>query len=204
MHCHPLFVSLAIVLTLIFAIGLVETIPTDWTHSKKLLLALFYLFWAGYITTVYCYWSGFLSWSQSPHPMTYVCILPGQEVLSLRLCFFVLIIPVQAPSGHTLYSVCSHGNQHVCFNSPTALGSNGWRSRYLMVLSGRGGWIRDLINCTQVFNPDKPVSVFFYVCVTISQGRCGGTGCCYEDLAWERVYMLNDKYWTHMAGHAVI
>jgi hypothetical protein len=55
MHCHPLFVSLAIVLTLIFAIGLVETIPTDWTHSKKLLLALFYLFWAGYITTVYCY-----------------------------------------------------------------------------------------------------------------------------------------------------
>jgi hypothetical protein len=94
--------------------------------------------------------------------MTYVCILPGQEVLSLRLCFFVLIIPVQAPSGHTLYSVCSHGNQHVCFNSPYSPWEQRLEVRRLMVLSGGGGGeIRDLINNTQVvFNPDKPVSVF--------------------------------------------
>jgi hypothetical protein len=30
----------------------------------------------------------------------------------------------------------------------------------------RGGF-RDLINCTQVFNIDKPVSVFFDVCAAI-------------------------------------
>jgi uncharacterized membrane protein len=48
MHCHPLSVSVAVVLTLVFAIGLVETIfPSNWTHGKRFLLALFYLFWAG-------------------------------------------------------------------------------------------------------------------------------------------------------------
>jgi hypothetical protein len=41
--------------------------------------------------------------------------------------------------------------------------------------------IRDLINHTQVFNPNKPVSVFFDVCTAIGQDSrgCGG-------LAWER------------------
>jgi hypothetical protein len=31
------------------------------------------------------------------------------------------------------------------------------------------GGIRDLINCTQVFNPDKPVSVFFDVCAALAE-----------------------------------
>jgi hypothetical protein len=47
-----------------------------------------------------------------------------------------------------------------------------------------------LINHTQVFNPEKPVPVFFDVCVAIDQGGCGGIGWA----IWERTYMLNDKY----------
>jgi hypothetical protein len=50
---------------------------------------------------------------------------------------------------------------------PPALRSNGWSSEDLMVLSG--GEIRDLINCTQVFNPDMPVSMLFDVCVATGQ-----------------------------------
>jgi hypothetical protein len=45
MHCHTLFVSVAVILTIIVAIGLAETAPTDWTHGKKFLFALLYLFW---------------------------------------------------------------------------------------------------------------------------------------------------------------
>jgi hypothetical protein len=64
------------------------------------LLALFYLFWEGYLITV-CYWYGLSSWSQNPHPVTYVCILLRQKMLSLGLYFSILTIPVQAlPSGH--------------------------------------------------------------------------------------------------------
>jgi hypothetical protein len=44
MHCHPLSVSAAVVLTLVFAIGLAETTPDDWSHSEKFLFALFFLF----------------------------------------------------------------------------------------------------------------------------------------------------------------
>jgi hypothetical protein len=39
------------------------------------------------------------------------------------------------------------------------------------------GGIRDFINHIQVFNSDKPVSVFFDVCAVIDQGGCGGIGC---------------------------
>jgi hypothetical protein len=97
MHCHPWFVSVAVVLTLVLTIGLVETTPANWNHSEKFLLALFYLFWAGCIVVVYCYLSGFPSGSQSLHPVTYVCKLLRQEMLSLGLCFSILTIPVQAP-----------------------------------------------------------------------------------------------------------
>jgi hypothetical protein len=55
MHCHLLSVSAAVVLTLVFAIGLAETAVTVWIHSERFLFALFYLFWAGCIITVYCY-----------------------------------------------------------------------------------------------------------------------------------------------------
>jgi hypothetical protein len=46
MHCHPLSVSVAVVLTLILTIGLAETAPTNWNYGEKFLLAFFYLFWA--------------------------------------------------------------------------------------------------------------------------------------------------------------
>jgi hypothetical protein len=54
-----LSVSVAVLLTLVFAIGLVETTSADWTHSERFLLALFYLFWAGSKITIYCYCCGF-------------------------------------------------------------------------------------------------------------------------------------------------
>jgi hypothetical protein len=34
-HCHPLSVSAAVVLTLVFTIGLAETTPADWSHSER-------------------------------------------------------------------------------------------------------------------------------------------------------------------------
>jgi hypothetical protein len=40
MHFHPLSVSVAVVLTLVFTTGLVETTPTDWFH---LMVKGFYL-----------------------------------------------------------------------------------------------------------------------------------------------------------------
>jgi hypothetical protein len=55
MHCHPLSLSVAVVLTLVLAVGLMETAPTNWTHDEKFLLAFFYISWEGCITTVYCY-----------------------------------------------------------------------------------------------------------------------------------------------------
>jgi hypothetical protein len=144
MHCHILSVSIAVVLTLIFAIGLEETTPPCRMDSwwKVFISSLFYLFWAGMIITVYCYGCVFSSWSQSPHPVTYVCILLRQEVLSLGLCFSMLTIPVQALSlGHALTTIpCIQCVPMVISMSvstpPTALGNNGWRSQDLTVLSG--------------------------------------------------------------------
>jgi hypothetical protein len=52
----------------------------------------------------------------------------------------------------------------------------------------------NLISHTQVFSPDKPVSMFFDTCAAIDQGGHGGIGCGYGGLAWERAYMSNDKY----------
>jgi hypothetical protein len=34
MHCHSLSVSVPVILTLVFAIGLAETALTDWTHGN--------------------------------------------------------------------------------------------------------------------------------------------------------------------------
>jgi hypothetical protein len=106
MHCHPLSVSVAVVFTLVFSIGLAETARADWTHSEKFLFTLFYLFWAGCIITVYCYWCGFPLWSQNPHLGTYVCTLLRKELLSLGLYFSIFSILVQALSlGHALTTI---------------------------------------------------------------------------------------------------
>jgi hypothetical protein len=58
MHCHLLSVSAVVVLTLVFTIDLAETTLADWSHIERFSFALFYLFWAGCIITIYCYWSG--------------------------------------------------------------------------------------------------------------------------------------------------
>jgi hypothetical protein len=44
MHFHPLSVSAAVALSLVFTIGLAETVPIDWSHGERFLFALFYLF----------------------------------------------------------------------------------------------------------------------------------------------------------------
>jgi hypothetical protein len=73
--------------------------------------------------------------------------------------------------------VCSHGDKHICFN-PTYHPQEQWLE--IQSVSNPG----NLVSHTQVFNPDKPVSIFFDACVGCG---CGG-------LAWERAYMSNDKY----------
>jgi hypothetical protein len=91
--------------------------------------------------------------------------------------------------NHTTYLVCSHGDQHICFN-PTHHPQEQWLEIWSVHSPG------NLVSRTQVFNPDKPVSMFFEACVAIDQGGCGGIGCgcgC-VGLAWERAYMSNDKY----------
>jgi hypothetical protein len=52
----------------------------------------------------------------------------------------------------------------------------------------------NLVSCTQVFSPDKQVSMLFDACAAIDQGGCGGIGCGCGGLAWERAYTSNDKY----------
>jgi hypothetical protein len=43
MHCHPLSVSAAVIVTLVFAIGLAETTPAEWSYCERFLFALLYL-----------------------------------------------------------------------------------------------------------------------------------------------------------------
>jgi hypothetical protein len=90
--------------------------------------------------------------------------------------------------NHTTYLVCSHSNQHICFN-PTYCPWEQWLEIRSILNPGK------LVSHTQVFDPDKPVSVFFDAYAAIDQGGCGGICCICEGLAWERdYYMSNDKY----------
>jgi hypothetical protein len=81
--------------------------------------------------------------------------------------------------NHTVYSVCSHGNQHICFN-PT------YRPPRAMVRDQECLQSWEPYQPHQVFSPDKAVSLFFDACVAIDKGGCGGTGCGCGRLAWER------------------
>jgi hypothetical protein len=54
MHCHPLFVSVAVILTIVFAIGLAETDPADWSQGERFLL-LSCISLEGYTIAVHCY-----------------------------------------------------------------------------------------------------------------------------------------------------
>jgi hypothetical protein len=94
--------------------------------------------------------------------MAYVCVLLGQKLLSPGLCFSIFTTLVQVLAlGHAPTTVPSIQYAPIVISMsvstpPTALRNSGWRSRDLTVLPGVGGGIRNLINHTQVFNPDKP------------------------------------------------
>jgi hypothetical protein len=92
--------------------------------------------------------------------------------------------------NHTTYLMCSHGNQHICFNPTYRL----WEQRLEIQSICNPG---NLFSYTQVFSPDKPVSMFFDACVAIDHSRSGGVGCGCRGLAWERDYTSNDKYMYH-------
>jgi hypothetical protein len=89
--------------------------------------------------------------------------------------------------NHTTYLVCSHSDQHICFN-PTYRPQEQCLEVLSICIPG------NLISHTQVFNPDKPASMFFDACVPIDQGGCRGIGCGCEGLAWERACTSNDEY----------
>jgi hypothetical protein len=72
--------------------------------------------------------------------------------------------------NHTTYLVCSHGDQHICFN-PTYHPQEQW----LEVWSVHNP--RNLVSSTQVLTPDKLVSMFFDACATIDQSGCRGIAC---------------------------
>jgi hypothetical protein len=46
---------------------------------------------------------------------------------------------------------------------------------------------------TEVFNPEKPVSLLFDACAAIDK-LCGVTGGVCGGLGWERTYTSNEKY----------
>jgi hypothetical protein len=99
---------------------------------------------------------------------------------SLGHCFTILAVPVQALSYHLF------GDQHICFN-PTYHPHEQWLEVWSILNPG------NLVSHTQVFNPDKPVLMLFDAYAAIDQGGCGGIGCGYGGLAWERAYTSNDK-----------
>jgi hypothetical protein len=89
--------------------------------------------------------------------------------------------------NHTIYSVCSYGNQHICFN-PIYCPQE--QSLKIRSIHNPG----NLISHIQLFSPDKPESRFFDACAAIDKGGYGGIGYGCGVLAWERAYMSNDDY----------
>jgi hypothetical protein len=88
--------------------------------------------------------------------------------------------------NHTIYQVCFHDNQFTCFN-PTYCPVEQWLELRSGHLTG------NIVTQTQVFNPEKPVSLLFAACAAIDK-LCGGTGCVCGGLGWESSYTSNEKY----------
>jgi hypothetical protein len=82
--------------------------------------------------------------------------------------------------NHTTYLVCSHGNQHICFNPTYCPWSNGWRSGASATLGTSSAAPRCLVLINQC------QCSLMHVQPYISCG-CG-------ELAWERAYTSNNKY----------
>jgi hypothetical protein len=100
-------------------------------------------------------------------------------VLSPTPCFFILTIPVQAPSlYHAIYLVCP-----MVINLPPSIPST--------ILGRNIGGFRDLINCTRCSILISQCQCMFDVCSGIGQDNreCGG-------LAWETetAFMSNERY----------
>jgi hypothetical protein len=62
--------------------------------------------------------------------------------------------------NHTIYQVCSHDNQFTCFN-PTYRPVEQWLELRSGPLAG------NIVTQTQVFDPEKPVSLLFDACAAI-------------------------------------
>ena len=48
MHYHTLFLTIIMILALLFAIGLAEATPASWKCGERFLLTLTFLLWIGY------------------------------------------------------------------------------------------------------------------------------------------------------------
>jgi hypothetical protein len=64
--------------------------------------------------------------------------------------------------NNSTYSVCCHDSKYICFNP-----IYGPQEQWLEVQSYTS--TRDLISCTQVYNPQKPVSIYFDMWVIIAK-----------------------------------
>jgi hypothetical protein len=73
---------------------------------------------------------------------------------------------------HTYYSCAGTviGSEHICFN-PTYYPREQWLEIRSVQNPG------NVVSCTQVFSPDKPVSMLFDACAAIDKDGCGGIGC---------------------------
>jgi hypothetical protein len=83
---------------------------------------------------------------------------------------YALSVIKSCTHNHTTYLVCSHGNQHICFN-PTYCPQEQWLEIRSICQLG------NLVSHSQVPSPDKPVSMLFDACVAIDKGGCEATGC---------------------------
>jgi hypothetical protein len=99
-----------------------------------------------------------------------MCIARAGRIVTKTLLFHTYYSCAGSVIGscmhnHTIYQVCSHGNQFTCFN-PTYCPVEQW-------LELRNGHLTgNIVIRTQVFDPEKPVSLLFDACVAIDK-LCG-------------------------------
>jgi hypothetical protein len=169
----PCFYLLLLILTIIFVLGLTETTPIDWTHGEKFLFVLLYPFWEGCkISLLLLMWFPFMASEPSFCDLCMHTTRAG-NVVTRTLLFHTYyscagIVIKSCTHNNTIYSVCSHGNQHI-WSKPTYRPWEQW----LEIRSSRNPG--NLISHTQMFSPDKPVSMLTDACTVIDNGGCGGT-----------------------------
>jgi hypothetical protein len=120
-RCHPSSVSVAIVLTLVFAIGLSETAPAHWSQWKVFISSLLLL-----LDRMHNYYLLLLIWFPFvvPEPSSCdLCMHNTQEGHAVTRTFLFHTyysctgsVVRSCTHNHITYIVCSHGNQHICFS----------------------------------------------------------------------------------------